>query len=310
MVSLKQLKSDFMEGRTDKTDYIDKIHEIHKYLFEYADFIKNTDVSKIEIVKDTVVMTLATTGAKIICNKNDKRTSAVEVLNFDCVEKPELNMMRKLIKEHSTILDIGANIGWYTVNLPKLIPNVQIYSFEPVPETFDYLRQNIEINNLENIKIFNFGFYDKEEIIPINYYPEYTGGTSIAKLLETDKVHSISCKFRKLDNFINENDLKVDFIKCDTEGAEIFVFQGGLETLRNQRPIIFTEMLRKWAAKFNYHPNDMIKLFNNIGYKCFYIDGDYLSEIKLMTDEILETNFFFLPEERKSFYKNLLLVNQ
>ena len=309
MISLKQLKSDFKEGKTSKADYIDKIHEIHKYLFEYADFIKNTDVSKIEIVKDAVVMTLATTGSKIICNKNDKRTSAVEVLNFDCVEKPELNMIKNLVKENSVILDIGANIGWYSMNLPKLIPNVQIYSFEPVPETFDYLRQNIEINNLENIKIFNFGFYDKEEIIPVNYYPEYTCATSIAKLSKTNKVHSIPCNFRKLDNFINENNLKIDFIKCDTEGSEIFVFQGGLETLKNQKPIIFTEMLRKWAAKFSYHPNDMIKLFNDIGYKCFRINDDYLLEIILITEETPETNFFFLPEERKSLFKNLLLVN-
>jgi len=309
MTSLKQLKSAFKEGKTSKAVYIDKIHEIHKYLFEYADFIKNTDISKIEIVKDSVIMSLATTDAKIICNRNDKRTPAVEVLNFDCVEKHELNMIRKLVKENSVILDIGANIGWYAVNLPKLIENIRIYSFEPVPETFDYLRQNIEINNLENIKIFNFGFYDKEEIIPINFYPEYTVSSSIANLSETNKVVNIPCKFRTLDNFINENNLKIDFIKCDTEGSEIFVFQGGLETLKSQRPVIFAEMLRKWTAKFNYHPNEMIKLFKDIGYKCFCINGEYLSEITLMTDETTETNFFFLPEERKNFYKNLLLIN-
>ncbi len=87
---------------------------------------------------------------------------------------------------------------------------------------------------------------------------------------------------------------KLDFIKCDVEGAELLTFQGGLKTITKYKPIVFTEMLRKWSAKFNYHPNEIIELFKDIGYGCYFVVNDKLHEIKMMTDETIETNFFFL----------------
>jgi hypothetical protein len=65
-------------------------------------------------------------------------------------------------------------------------------------------------------------------------------------------------------SFVAKNNAKVDFIKCDVEGAELFVYQGAKATLMQQKPIVFTEMLRKWAAKFDYHPNDIIALFDEL----------------------------------------------
>lgn len=103
------------------------------------------------------------------------------------------------------------------------------------------------------------------------------------------------------------NQLHVDFIKCDVEGAELLAFQGAKETLQRDKPIVFTEMLRKWAAKFNYHPNEIIMLFSTFGYRCFYADGEALKELLVMTDETLETNFFFLHCEKHEQVINKLL---
>ncbi|MBV5329624.1 MAG: FkbM family methyltransferase, partial [Chlorobium sp.] len=80
----------------------------------------------------------------------------------------------------------------------------------------------------------------------------------------------------------------------DVEGAELFAFQGAMKTLQRDKPIVFTEMLRKWAEKFNYHPNDIITLFSSLEYRCFYADGSNLKELAEMTDDTVETNFFFL----------------
>jgi len=90
----------------------------------------------------------------------------------------------------------------------------------------------------------------------------------------------------------------VDFIKCDVEGAELFVFRGAKETIATYKPIIFTEMLRKWAKKFDYHPNEIISLFNGLGYRCFSIRNGFLSELSYMDDSTVETNFFFLHKEK------------
>ena len=51
--------------------------------------------------------------------------------------------------------------------------------------------------------------------------------------------------------------------------TKLFLPLKELETFKKFKPIIFTEMLRKWAAKFGYHPNDIINYFSNFGYNCF-----------------------------------------
>ncbi len=103
----------------------------------------------------------------------------------------------------------------------------------------------------------------------------------------------------------------VDFIKCDVEGSELFVYQGGLETLKKYKPVVFSEMLRKWSAKFGYHPNDIIALFKNIGYQCYVITVDnYLKEITEVTEETVETNYFFLHGEKHGKIREELVLRK
>lgn len=80
----------------------------------------------------------------------------------------------------------------------------------------------------------------------------------------------LECQTNTIDHFVKEKNItKLDFIKCDVEGAEFMVYKGGVETFAKHTPIIFTEMLRKWAAKFGYHPNDIIDFFKQFGYNCY-----------------------------------------
>jgi hypothetical protein len=105
-----------------------------------------------------------------------------------------------------------------------------------------------------------------------------------------------------IDNFMVTNSIsKLDFVKCDVEGAEYFVYQGGFETFKKHRPIIFTEMLRKWATKFNYHPNDIIKFLASLDYKCFVNTSGSLEAINNINEETKETNFFFLHNEKHTY---------
>jgi len=55
--------------------------------------------------------------------------------------------------------------------------------------------------------------------------------------------------------------------------------------------------LRKWSARFHYHPNDLIDLFAQLGYACFKNNATQLARLEMMTDDTRETNFFFLHRE-------------
>jgi FkbM family methyltransferase len=305
---LNEIKAKYVDGLIGKAEYIREMHKRHACLFEYSEFIKDTDISKIEITDDSVVMTSRAKNIKLICDKKDERIIPIEILNLGSYEENILAMVIKLIDDNHTVLDIGANIGWYTINISKSIRNVNIFSFEPIPKTFKYLQKNLEINDISHVKAFNFGFSSEEEDLIFYYYEECSGNASLANLSQTNNVEKIVCRVRKMDNFVNEYHLKVDFIKCDVEGAELFVFQGGIETIKKHKPIIFSEMLRKWTAKFNYNPNAIIRLLSEIGYRCFVATGESLKEFVAMDEQTVETNFFFLHTEKHEVKINSLMT--
>jgi len=142
----------------------------------------------------------------------------------------------------------------------------------------------------------------------LDFYFQKEGSVNAsAAIMNTDRSNTIiKCHVDTIDNYFQENNLaQLDFIKCDIEGAEFFAFQGGKNTIAEYKPVIFTEMLRKWSAKFEYHPNDIIMFFKEMGYNCYYATHNNLREIKTITDETMETNFFFLHENK---HKNIIFT--
>jgi FkbM family methyltransferase len=274
------------------------MHKIHDILFHYADYIQLTDIASIEISDGLVAMTTRSAGIKIVCDAKDKRIAPIEILNFGNYEQSELDMILRLFEADFNFFDIGANVGWYSLNIAKRFPQASVFAFEPIPMTFNHLKRNIDINHLSNIHPQNFGFANQQGQLKFYYYPEGSGNASAADLSEGENVQEVVCLVRKLDEFISDTGHRVDFIKCDVEGAELYVYQGGIEGIKRDRPIIFTEMLRKWSAKFDYQPNEIIQLLKQVGYKCFVAKQDKLMEFFEMNETTLETNFFFLHADK------------
>jgi FkbM family methyltransferase len=245
-------------------------------------------------------MTFKRSGVKFICAENDKRLAPFDALNFSSYEAEELDMQLALMNPKGNILDIGGNYGWYALHIANGQPGTKIYSFEPIPKTFEHLNQNIKLNKIENILTYNFGLSNENGKFTFFYDPALSVNASLQNLASNDDIETVNCSVRKLDNFwevINED---IDFIKCDIEGAELLAFQGGIISIQKFLPVIFTEMLRKWTSKFNYHPNEIIELLGSIGYNCYTLDGDKLKSFNKVDENTKETNYFFLhPEKHK-----------
>lgn len=300
MKKLSDVKSDYVSGVINKQQYISEMHNIHECLFEYAKFIKNTDISKIEILDDSVIMTSRGAGVKMICDKDDFRIAPIEIINFGNYECDDFRMVLNLIRDGFTVFDVGANFGWYSFNIAKSNCNGKIYSFEPIPKTFNYLKSNLALNDIHNVGIFNFGFSNEEADRDFYYYKSGSGNASLVNLAKIDQIEEVRCKVKKMDDFIEDSSINLDFIKCDVEGAELLVFQGGIKSIEKYRPIIFTEILRKWSKIFKYHPNEIVELLSKIGYSCFVVSKGKLIKITEINDDTMETNFFFLHDEKHS----------
>lgn len=301
MNKINKYRLDFENNLLNKHEYIDKMYELHQNLFDYSDFLNKTSISKIEILDTNVIMTFRDSNVKMICVKGDKRIACIDSFNFLSYEEEELSMQYKIIEKNDVIFDIGGNYGWYSIHIGKKFPLAEIYSFEPVPNTFAILKENISINNITNIKIVNLGL--SNEVGEFTFYcdPNLTVNASLNNVSDNSNAIEVICKVDIFDNFIVKNNItKIDFIKCDIEGAELFALIGAKKSINNYKPKIFVEMLRKWALKFGYHPNDIISFLKELGYKCFIINKCSLEEIIEVTDLTIETNFVFLHNEKHS----------
>ena len=299
-MSIQDIKIKFEKKEISKTEFVDKMHELHKVLFDFSENLANTEIARIEIEDNKLIFVSRSTslhpgGVKFYCDVLDKRITPLEAFNFNMYEQEDSEMLYKLVDEGDTIFDIGANIGWYSNHLSKKLPSSKILSFEPIPETYAQLKRNTELNQAKNISLHNFAFSDKKQKLTFFYSPNVTGASSSVNITENSSMVELTCEATTIDLFAQETKLaKLDFIKCDVEGAEFMVYKGGVETIKKFQPIVFTEMLRKWSAKFNYHPNDIIEFFKNMGYQCYVSKNGKLSQIETVSENTVETNFFFL----------------
>ena len=297
-MSINEIKNSFEKGNLDKWKYIDEMYKQHALLFDYSNFIPNTNISLIEISDKRVVMTFRDSGVKFICIENDKRLAPLDTLNFGSYEVEELRMQLNLIDDGMNVFDIGGNLGWFALHIAKLKPKSTTFSFEPLPTTFKYLNENISLNKFSNIKIFNFGLSDKVGTFSFFYNPQLSVNASMLNVADNHNIEEIKCSVKTLDGFMHQEKTTVDFIKCDVEGAELLAYKGGVETIKQNQPIIFSEMLRKWTTKFNYHPNDIIKFFSELNYECFVIQNERLKRFTTVNETTEETNYFFMHSQK------------
>jgi FkbM family methyltransferase len=289
----------YRQAQLDKRDFIRNMYEqIHQTLFDYAQHLPDTNIRKLEVEDGLVIMTSRTRGIRVGCPLGDHRSPPIEALNFSDYEQNELTMIEKLVADNDNFFDIGANIGWYSLNIGTARRGGHVFSFEPIPKTFLQLKKNIALNSLRNVTLCNFGFSNVVGEFNFYYYPEGSGNASSENLTGRADVEEVKCKVRTLDDYTTETRVSVDFIKCDVEGAELLVFKGGVETIQRDLPIVFSEILRKWSAKFGYNPNEIFTFFSSLGYRAFTLHGTRLHEFAVMDENTAETNFFFLHADK------------
>jgi FkbM family methyltransferase len=297
-LKLTALRSEFESGKLGKLAYNARAYRVHRRLFEYPPFLRGTNVSSVELTEAGVVFVLRDPSIRMWCTPEDQRHTAVTTLNFRQYERQDFDAVIQLAEASRVFFDIGANVGYYSLAIGKRFPNAKVIAFEPIPNTYRELTRNIDLNHLRNVTAYPIGLSDCSREAPFYYDATVSGATSGAPLGSGFTTEILLCPIETIDDFVTRNGIVPDLIKCDVEGAELQVFRGALKTLERSKPMVFTEMLRKWAARYEYHPNEIISLFRDIGYQCFTFSEGSLHGFLEMTPETVETNFFFLHAQR------------
>jgi FkbM family methyltransferase len=161
------------------------------------------------------------------------------------------------IKQKGTFIDVGANIGRYSILMAK--KGWKVYSFEPVRNNFEKLMEHIKINNVQkNVQAKNAGLGKNNLKKKIYYLPYKYGEASI--ILSKKESNSEEIHMDKLDNFVKKNYKKPIILKIDVEGFEFEVLKGSKKFIKKHHPIIILEMWNKERERD-------INFLEKIGYK-------------------------------------------
>jgi len=215
-----------------------------KYIY-YRLMGKNTFLGS-ELKEDIIVKN---GNRKFFCRKNSSDLHIIS--NF--YENKVMELFGTLAKESKIIVDVGANVGKYTILASFVNPKSEIYSIEPDKSNFDVLLKNIELNNLKNIIGLNIGMGEEEGRGKLyNSRGESKvncGGSSFMDKCGNFEIVDIGT----LDNTFTE----IDLIKIDTEGYE-------LEILKGAKMLLTKGNIKKIILEVN--DERIITLLNNYGY--------------------------------------------
>lgn len=217
----------------------------------------------------------------------------------------ETELFRKEIKKGDVVLDIGANIGYYTLIAAKLVgENGQVYAFEPDPDNFALLEKNVEINGYKNVVLVQKAVSNKTGKIKLYLCEDNKGDHRIYN--SHDGRQSIEIEAIRLDDYFKDYNGKIDFIKIDIQGAEEGAIQGMLNLLEKNKTVkIVTEFWPIGLRRFGIEPEEYLKLLWKHGFKLYHVNEQEKKIEPVNIPELLE---IYTP--KKENFTNILCVKE
>ena len=195
--------------------------------------------------------------------------------------------LMQLLKDGDFFLDIGANVGHYTL-LSGVYSNCKVVAIEPIPATFERLVNNVKLNQWSYTpELLNIGLSNESgELVFTNQ--QFT----------TNKVSTsgqgIKVKVKTLDELCEHK--TPDFIKIDVEGYEWFVLNGGLKTLSNDTLKLILIELNESGKNFNIQDNQIVELLKDNGFLPYVYDLDRSTFIEVTHKNVDQFNTLFIKD--------------
>ncbi|MEO5890186.1 MAG: FkbM family methyltransferase [Ferruginibacter sp.] len=171
-------------------------------------------------------------------------------------------LIRKYLKKDSNCIDIGANMGHILMEIVAAAPKGRHFAFEPIPGLYASLKKRFS----KNTSVLNYALSSKKGTTSFNYYP---GRPAISGFRKRDfdvggQPTLLTVQVEKLDDLIPEN-LAIDLVKIDVEGAEYEVLLGAKRVLQANRPIVLFEFGLGSADTYGTTPEAIFDLFEACG---------------------------------------------
>jgi FkbM family methyltransferase len=177
------------------------------------------------------------------------QTSPAYVLGH--FEEHVAHAMRTEVRSGDVVYDVGANAGWHTLRLARLVgPKGVVHSFEPTPHDQALLALNLAVNRISTVVIEPLALSDVEGTVPFATFTSPGVNRIAGTDLPADAL-VIDVEATTLDRFVfDRGHDPPTFIKIDVEGGELSVLRGAARLLAEHRPVVVAEVRRDgtWDA--------------------------------------------------------------
>jgi FkbM family methyltransferase len=222
-------------------------------------------------------------------------------------EYQDVYFLKKFIRPGDTCIDIGAHLGYYTFELSKLVGrNGKIFAIEPVRKFYDVLRKMISPRKIQNITLHKVALGGEGKVveigIPLINKQKKFGYARIRQISEhLEYVESETVPNAKGDELFSEVE-KIDFIKCDVEGAEVGVFKSMPAVISKHEPILLLELSDKDERI------KMMNLLSSSNYQAYHLRNKFLKRIDVHSnDKAISHNHYFIPASKLERFRLLII---
>jgi len=179
-------------------------------------------------------------------------------------------LLGELLRPCDTFVDIGANIGFFSLLLSRKLAGLKVIAFEPNPKNFELLSRNAAVNNFANIVCEPLALSDREGSAVL-YLTDSDMSASLRPDFAFKVSEEVTVKAVTLDSYFGKKAPQGLLLKADAEGTEYQIFKGGQNTLRSCQPDIVTEVA--------VSPDPGLPaLLRDCGYRAYRITDEGLTE--------------------------------
>ncbi len=196
---------------------------------------------------------------------------------FQKKKYPELFFLKKIIHPGFSCIDIGANVGYYSYFLCKYAaPNGHVVGVEPIPLFRKVLLKNLPKKIQHQYKLLPYALGGENKKIQMGL-PKVNGiiHHGMTHILNSEKKENIAKTFdveMRIPDELFDDYTTIDFIKCDVEGYEYYVFSNMQTTLKKFKPVIQCEL--SYTMR-----NETLALMQSLGYETFVLTNSRLQKI-------------------------------
>ena len=227
-------------------------------------------------------------GSLVVSVKNifgtfeiDARSHILQRILLNKDYEPEIvSLIEENIDFDKDAINVGANIGLFTILLAKLINKERrVLAIEPTPTAFKYLTNNIKRNEKEGkVVLYNGICSDTPGEFHLNTIAGKEEYSSLGKTYLTaemkEEIHSIAVLGETIDNLVNKFSLNPGMLVVDVEGAEIKVLKGAKKTLEKYRPIIISELVDEFLEMQGTSAKEVVAFLLYNKYKVYDVAGN------------------------------------